>query len=149
MNIIPQPFSRRARERARRTALQALYEIGMTEKSVVEIFNAYAGNNSLKKADREYFRVLLEGICKHQAELNSSLQPLLDRPLKEIDPVEHAVLSIGLYELLYQPDIPSRAVINESVELAKMFGAEASHKYINGILDKAAHRIRSDEFSSS
>jgi transcription antitermination protein NusB len=147
MSIIPPAFSRRARERARRTALQALYEIGMTKKSAAEIISAYARDNSLKRADRQYFHLLLEGVCKHQEELDSSLQPFLDRPLKEIDPVEHAALSIGLYELLYQPDIPSRAVINEAVELTKMFGAEASHKYINNILDQAAHQIRASEFT--
>lgn len=147
MSLLPQPFSRRARERARRTVLQALYEVRMTGKTPAEILNAYASAEPLKKADQEYFRQLVQGIMREQASLDAMLQPMLDRALKDLDPVEHAVLSIGLYELLHQPDMPSRAVINEAVELAKMFGAEESHKYINGILDKASRRIRSEEFN--
>ena len=74
---------------------------------------------------------------------------MLDRKLEDLDPVERAILHIGLYELLTYPDIPWRVVINESVELAKMFGAEQSHKYINGVLDKAAHQIRAAEISNA
>lgn len=147
MSLIPQVFSRRARERSRRTALQALYEAGMTGKSVAEILNRYADDAALKKADREYFRLLVKGTCEQRAEIEAIIQPLLERPLKEVDPVEQAILFIGVYELLHQPDMPVRAVINEAIELAKMFGAEESHKYINGVLDKAAHSVRSDEFA--
>lgn len=147
MSILPRPFSRRARERARRTALQALYEVAMTGKTPAEILNAYAATESLKKADQDYFRILVEGVINEQASLNEVLKPLLDRSLEQLDTVEHAALSIGVYELLHQPDMPSRAVINEAVELAKMFGGEDSHRYINGIMDKAARRIRPDEFN--
>ncbi len=146
MNLIPQPFSRRARERARRTALQALYEVRMSDKSIAEILNSYVDSDSLKRADRPYFRKLVKGACEQRQELNEQIAPLLDRPLKELDPVEHAVLHIGIYEMLYEPDMPSRAIINEAVELAKMFGAEESHKYINSVLDKAARRIREADF---
>lgn len=148
MSILPQPFSRRARERARRTALQALYEVCLSEKSLAEILNRYVDDPALKKADKEYFRKLVSGACERRQELNEQLAPLLDRPLKELDPVEQAILHIGLYELMYEPEIPLRAVINESIELAKMFGASESHKYVNSILDKAARRIRSAEFKA-
>lgn len=149
MNIIPQPFSRRARERARRTALQALYEASMSGKSVAEILNRYVDDATLKKADKAYFRKLVKGACEQRQQLNEQITPLLDRPLKELGPVELAVLQIGVYELLNEPDMPSRAVINEGVELAKMFGAQESHKYINSILDKAARTIRKSEFRSA
>jgi N utilization substance protein B len=81
-----------------------------------------------------------------QAEqLESELQPFLDRPPAELDPVERAVLTLGQYELMHHPEIPYRVVINEAVELAKMFGAEQSHKYVNGVLDKLARKYREVE----
>jgi len=149
MSILPQPFSRRARERARRTALQALYEVCMSEKTVAEILNRYADDPALKRADKKYFRKLIEGTCKHWQELDEQIAPLLDRPLRELDPIEAAILHIGLFELIYEPDMPSRVVINEAVEIAKMFGATESHKYINSILDKAARHIRKAEFGDT
>ena len=84
---------------------------------------------------------------KHSEELDQVLEPILDRPLKEIGPVENAIMHLGMYELIYHPELPWRIVLNESIELAKMFGAEQSHKYINGVLDKAAHQIRAQEIS--
>lgn len=149
MSFLPQPFSRRARVRARRTALQALYEARMSEKSVAEILNRYADDPSLKRADLDYFQKLVKGICEQGQELDRRIASLLDRPLQDIDPIEHVVLHIGAYELLHEPDMPSRAVINEAVELAKMFGAEESYKYVNSVLDKAARHIRAAEFKSS
>lgn len=149
MSILPQPFSRRARERARRTALQALYEVCMSQKSVAEILNRYADDPALKRADKDYFRRLVEGICESRQELDVQIAPLLDRPLRELDPVEAAILNIGVFELMYEPDMPSRAVINEAVEVARMFGAADSHKYINSILDKAARHIRKAEFGDT
>lgn len=149
MSLIPIPFSRRARERARRTALQALYEVRMSDKSVAEILNRYVDDPSLKRADKNYFRKLVKGACERREELDEQLRPLLDRPLKEVDPVEQAVLHIAIFELLDEPDMPARAIINEAVELAKMFGAEESHKYINSIMDRAARTIRGREFQSN
>ncbi|MCS3902307.1 N utilization substance protein B [Methylohalomonas lacus] len=146
MSLIPAPFSRRARERARRTALQALYEVRLSAKSVAEILNRYVDDPALKRADKNYFRTLVKGACEQHSELDEQIEPLLDRPLKEIDPVEQAILHIAVYELLYETDMPPRAIINEAVELAKMFGAEESHKYINSVLDKAARRIRFEQF---
>lgn len=146
MSILPRPFSRRARERARRTALQALYEVCLSEKTVAEILNRYADEPALKRADMDYFRKLVSGVCDQHRTLDEQIAPLLDRPLRELDPVEQAILHIGIFELMHEPDMPSRAVINESVELAKMFGASESHKYINSILDRAARQIRTTEF---
>jgi transcription antitermination protein NusB len=84
-------------------------------------------------------------MAKHAGDIEELLQPLLDRPLTEIDRVERAILHLGIYELAYQLELPWRVVVNESIELAKMFGAEESHKYINGVLDKAAQRLRVNE----
>ena len=88
------------------------------------------------------------GITRCCDEVDEKLGSMLDRPLKDLDPVELAVLQIGYYELVYHPELPWRVVINESVELAKMFGAEQSHKYVNGVLDKLAHTVRAKEITN-
>lgn len=143
-------FSKSARVRARRSVVQALYQWGMSEKSMAEIIREFEKDRSeLNKADVEYFREILKGIEKHLTELDRQLLPWLDRPLEKIDPVENAILHLGMYELLYHLELPWRVVLNESIELAKMFGAEQSHKYVNGILDKAAHQIRTVELANT
>jgi N utilization substance protein B len=139
-----------ARVRARRSIVQALYQWGMSEKSMIDIIREFESERSeLTKADVEYFREILKGVEEHLDELDGQLKPLLDRPIEGLDPVENAILHLGIYELLYHPELPWRVVVNESIELAKMFGAEQSHKYINGIMDKAAHQIRAAELSNT
>jgi N utilization substance protein B len=142
--------SKTARVRARRSVVQALYQWGMADKSMSEIIREFENDRrELNKADIEYFREILVGIEKNIEELDEQLTPLLDRPLAKLDPVENAILHLGLYELLYHLELPCRVVLNESIELAKMFGADQSHKYVNGILDKAAHQIRAAEFTKT
>jgi transcription antitermination protein NusB len=142
--------SKTARVRARRSVVQALYQWGMADKSMSEIIREFENDRSeLNKADIEYFREILVGIGENVDSLDEHLTPLLDRPMSELDPVENAILHLGLYELLYQLELPCKVVLNESIELAKMFGAEQSHKYVNGILDKAAHKIRATEFAKT
>ena len=142
------PFSKHARIRARRSAVQALYQWEMTHDPVTEVIAEFICDRSeLKKADVAYFKVMLEGATGKVAEIDTGLTPLLDRPLYELDPVERSILRIGMYELLFHAEVPWRVVVNESVELAKMFGAEQSYKFINGVLDKAAHSIRAGEIS--
>jgi len=132
-----------ARIRSRRSAIQAYYQWLMTQQPITEIITEFEQDRKeLKKADHGYFCEILKGMVIKSQELDKVLENFLDRPLSEIDPVEHAVLQLGMYELTYHPELPWRVVLNESVELAKMFGADQSHKYINGILDKAAHQIR-------
>lgn len=99
----------------------------------------------LKKADKAYFREVLSGMAEVVSEIDEILQSLIDRSLKEIDPVERSILHLGIYELKYRQELPWRVVLNESIELAKMFGAEESHKYVNGVLDKAAQQLRPHE----
>jgi len=139
-------FSKHARIRARRSAVQALYQWQMTQMPMADVISEFENERSeLKKADKDYFRDLLHGTTEQTEKLNEYLAPLLDRPAKDLDPVERAVLHIGVYELLFHPELPWRVVVNESVELAKMFGADQSHRYVNGVLDKAARKIRADE----
>ena len=139
-------FSRHARIRARRSAVQALYQWTMSDMPIQDVINEFVSERSeLKKADTDYFKEILCGTAKEVENLNKQLAPLLDRAIDDLDPVEKAILHIGLYELTFHPELPYRVVLNEAVDLAKMFGAEQSHKYINGVLDKAAQKIRTAE----
>jgi len=139
-----------SRVRARRTAVQAYYQWMMTKQSMSSVIKEFeTERKEHKKVDKAYFKEILKGMATHSEELDRILTPLLDRPLKEIGPVEQAIMQLGLYELSYHPELPWRVVLNESIELAKMFGAEQSHKYINGVLDKAAHQIRSVEIANA
>ena len=142
-------YSLQAKVRARRTAIQAYYQWLINNQPISEIIKEFESDRSeLKKADREYFYDLLEGMNKNSDQLDSELQPLLDRPLKDISPVENAILKLGMYELMYHPELPWKVIVNEAIELAKMFGADQSHKYINGVLEKAARNIRAIETAS-
>ncbi|HEY5702045.1 MAG TPA: transcription antitermination factor NusB [Gammaproteobacteria bacterium] len=142
--------SKQRRIRARRSAVQALYQWEMNNSDVEEIISEFLNERSeIKKADAEYFCELVTGTLANMANLINELKPYLDRPIDSLDPVERAVLLVGLYELIYRPELPWRVVVNESVELAKMFGAEQSHKFINGVMDKVAHKIRSVEISNA
>ncbi len=141
--------SSHARIRSRRNAVQAYYQWLLNRQPIADVIEEFEQDRSeLRKADKDYFRELLLGMEKHSEELDKALEPILDRPLKEIEPVENAIMHLGMYELIYHPELPWRVILNESIELAKMFGAEQSHKYINGVLDKAAHKIRAKEISS-
>ena len=140
----------RPRVRARRSAVQALYQWFLTGEPMSGIISEFEQERKeLKKADGEYFREILSGISTNSGEIRDALVPFLDRPLKELDPVTRAVLHLGMYELMHQPALPLRVVLNEAVELARMFGAEDSYKYINGVLDQAAQRLRPEAASDS
>lgn len=99
----------------------------------------------MEKADREYFRELVEGVWAARASLDSRLAGLMDRKPELLDPIEHAVLLIGLYELTARPEVPFRVAINEAVGLAKRFGATDGHKFVNAVLDRAARELRPNE----
>lgn len=143
-------ISKRARIKARRNTVQALYQCFMTEKDVSDIIAEFESDeHTLAKTDVDYFKLLLRGTIKCSEELDAQIEKLLDRPVDELDAVERAILHIGCYELKYHIEIPWRVVVNESIELAKLFGAEESHKYINGILDKVAKELRPNEINNS
>ena len=138
----------RARIKARRNTVQALYQWFMTGKDVSDVIAEFESDeHKLAKTDIEYFKLLLRGTIKHNDELDQRIADLLDRPVDELDAIERAILHIGCFELEHRLEIPWRVVVNESVELAKMFGAEESHKYINGVLDKIAKELRSAEIN--
>ncbi|HEY0974339.1 MAG TPA: transcription antitermination factor NusB [Solimonas sp.] len=138
------PQSRRGL--ARRLTMQALYQWLVNESSPEALLGQFREQEEgLGRADPAYFEELLKGCVEHAAELTTALTPHLDRPLKQLDPVEHAVLLLGAYELQHRPDVPWKVVVNESVNLAKTFGAEEGYKFINGVLDKLAHVARAAE----
>ena len=149
---------RRARARARELALLALYQWQMTGQDLGAIEAQHldfdpdepqpeAGEDEHyphyphEQLDRAYFRALLHGVPARLNGLDELLEPLLDRPLRTLDPLEKALLRLGAWELSERIDTPWRVVINESVNLAKRFGAEQSHRYINGVLDKLARGL--------
>lgn len=127
--------------------MQGLYEWQMAGNAPQDILANYRQQHDLKNIDQEYFKVLLLGVPAQQQEIDSVLAPHVSRPLLEVDPIELAILRLATYELSSRLDIPYRVVINEAVELAKTFGAEGGHKFVNGILDKVAARIRAAEVS--
>lgn len=135
----------KARSRARRLAMQGLYEWQMSDNAPREILEIYRAEHDLKNADIDYFQLLLLEVPAHVEEVDQAITPHLSRPIKEVDPIELAIVRLATYELLYRPDIPYRVIINEAVELAKTFGAEAGHKFVNGILDKVAAATRTAE----
>jgi N utilization substance protein B len=126
-------------------AMQGLYEWQVSGNDPRDVYHTYLKEHDLKKIDQAYFKELLLGVPAKLKELDAALSVHLSRPLEEIDPVELAILRLACFELLFRLDIPYRVVINESIELAKTFGAEAGHKFINGILDKVAMDVRSME----
>ncbi len=141
----PKPSARR---KARQLALQALYQWQMTKDPVNSIEAQFRSDNDLSKVDDGYFSAILHGVPRQLSHLDEAMTPLLDRALERLDPVELAALRIGCYELINHRDVPYRVVINEAIELVKKFGAQDSHRYINGILDKLALRLRADEVRS-
>jgi len=134
-----------ARSRARRRAAQALYAWQVGGNPMREVIEEFRHEQDMEIADLDYFEDLLRGVEKHCAELDAGLVPWLDRDMAQVDPIERAVLRLAAYELRHRPDVPYRVVLNEAVEVAKRFGAEHGHTYVNGVLDKAAREWRAAE----
>lgn len=135
----------RARSQARKLAMQALYQWQMTGQSAAEITRQFAEDEQVAGAEDEYFRELVNAVVASHEELDLLLAKHVDRPLTQLDPVEHAILLMGLYELERRLEVPYRVVINEAVELARRFGATDGHKYVNAVLDRAARDLRQAE----
>ena len=130
------------RRRARRRALQALYQWRLTGQDAGEILAQFREEQDFSNVDTELFATLVRKVSRDQAVLDEKIEPFLDRPLVQLDVIEHVILSIGTYELLYSIEVPHQVVIDEAINLAKMFGAEQGHSFINGVLDKAAKQLR-------
>ena len=122
--------------------MQALYQWDLTEQDPADILKHFIRQHDLGDADQPYFHTLVRGIPLYRQEIQDHLIPFLDRDWDDVDPVERAILRVGAYELEYQPDVPTNVVIDEAVELAKVFGSDHSYKYVNGVLDKVAGQLR-------
>ncbi|NRR31345.1 transcription antitermination factor NusB [Oxalobacteraceae bacterium] len=140
--------NRTPRHRAREFALQGLYQWLLNNEDATTVVNNIRSAHGFDKADGDHFTVLLYGTIKDSVALRESFAPLVDRGINELSPIEHAILLIGAFELKNNLEIPYRVVINEAVELSKSFGGIDGHKYVNGVLDKLAARLRADEVAA-
>lgn len=131
-----------SRHAARQAAVQALYQWDLTEQEPAEIEAHFIQQHDLEGADRGYFHILIFEVPLYRQEIQANLQSCLDREFDSIDPVERVILRIGAYELEYQHDVPTKVIINEAVELAKTFGADHGYRFVNGVLDRLAERLR-------
>ncbi len=137
------------RRKARHYGMQALYQWHMAGASLSDIEAEFREDYDFSHVDLAYFQALLHEIPACVDELDAALEPLLDRKLDELDPIERTLLRMGMFELTRRIDVPYKVVINEEVALAKKFGATDSHKYINGVLDRAARELRKVEIDAA
>ena len=134
-----------ARSVARKLAMQALYRLQLNEAPWQDLLSEFAAEEDMARADREYFDEIVRAVVESRAALDEQLKDWADRAPAELDPVEHAVLLIGVHELAHRPDVPWRVVVNEAVSLTRRFGATDAHKYVNAVLDRAARALRPHE----
>jgi N utilization substance protein B len=137
------------RKRARRRALQAIYQWQMTGQDASDILQQFRAVQDMSGVDEKHFEQLLRGISREQEKLDGEIEPFLDRPFKQVDIMEQVVLRIGAFEMLHCPEMPFRVVVDECVDLAHRFGSEQGHAYINAVLDKAARKWRPGEMSDA
>ena len=130
------------RRRARECAVQALYSWAVSQNSPEIVELNFMTEQDMKGVDTPYFRKLFRQTVENVEAVERTIQGYLDRGLAELDPIEKAILRLAVYELQFEADVPYKVVINEAIEVAKVFGADESHKYINGVLDKIAPVVR-------
>ena len=134
-----------SRHKARRFAMQGVYEWQMSGNDPYEIEARYRVENAMHKVDLAYFHELLQQTTRRALELDAVYDSYLDRKIDQLNPVERSILRIGCYELVHHIEIPFPIVLDEAIELAKEFGATDSYKYINSILDEVAKKVRQVE----
>ena len=137
-----------ARRHARQYALQAMYQWQISSAPIDEIELDFLVHHIKQKTDVDYFKELIHGIPKSCDTLDHHMIPFLSRPIDELDPIELAILRLGIYELVNRLDVPYRVVINEALELTKKFGSVEGYKFVNGILDQTARTLRTDEIKA-
>ena len=135
-----------SRRKSRELVLKAVYRGMINASELKQVFLDMKEDPEYTKADEAYFKLLLEGVSQKIEELDGQISMYIDRGMSELSPVEHAILRISSFELMFDPSIPYRVAINEGVELAKLYGGVDGHKYINGVLDKVAATARPQEF---
>lgn len=137
------------RRKARHYGMQALYQWLMAGAALNVIEAEFRADYDFSHVDLEYFQALLHGVPACVDELDATFEPMLDRKIDDLDPIERTLLRMGTFELKERLDVPYKVVINEEVALAKKFGATDSHKYVNGVLDKAARQLRKVEIDAA
>lgn len=130
------------KRRARKLALQALYQWLMSGTELHEIELQFRMINNMEKVDSEYFCRLLHGVAEQVKELEDRMTPFIDRDIAGLNPIELTVLRIGAFELLYSPEVPYKVVLDESISLTKEFGSQDGYKYVNGVLNNLAQEVR-------
>lgn len=143
------PSRTEMKREARSFALQALYQWHMAGSTLSDIEAEFRAGNDMSRTDMKLFSGLLHGVPSQSTELDQAFSPYLDRKLEDLDPIELTVLRMGSYELASMIDVPYKVAINEAVNLAKIFGATESHKYVNGVLDRVARDLRAAEVGSA
>lgn len=132
------------RRKARELAVQAVYSWQLSQNAVADVELHFITENAKRRFDTAYFQLLFRGVITSLSEIDSAISPHVDRPFAEVDHVEKAVMRVAIFELTHCQDVPYKVVINEAIELAKAFAADDSHKFVNGVLDKAVKLIRSE-----
>lgn len=138
-----------ARRRSREFAVQGLYQWQINAADPTLIAADLMQAKGFAEADEKHFRAMLHGVIADVEALRTQIGECIDRPIRELSPVEHAILLLGTFELKHHLEIPYRVVINEAVELAKTFGGTDGFKYVNGVLDKLAPQLRAIETGES
>ena len=137
------------RHNARKAAVQAMYQWDLTQQDADQIEPQFEQIHDMQNIDRKYLREIMREIPKREAELEQSISKHIGRDFSKLDPVERAILRIGAYELTYREDVPTKGVLNEMIELAKVFGSDHSYKFVNGVMDKLAKDLRKKNSVSS
>lgn len=137
------------RTQARRAAVQALYQALVNDEAPQKDALDFVTAEYANKIDRKYFTTLITGTTEHREAIDAALSEAVDRDLSAVDPVEISVLRLAVFEFMHLPEIPYRVVLNEAVELAKSFGGEQGHKYVNGVLDRIGSKLRPHEYQAA
>ena len=137
------------RRKSRELAMKAVYRGMLNQTEMNVVYRDMVDDPDYAKADEAYFRQLLDAVGQNVNTIDEKMSGFIDRDVKELSPIEHAILRISSCELMYDMSIPYRVVINEGVELAKIYGGTDGHKYINGVLDKLAADVRAEEVKNN
>lgn len=137
------------RSHSRAAAVQALYQALVNNQALEKATLDFVTAENSDKMDTQYFNGLVEGVSKQLDALDTELAYAIDRDLTKTDPVESSVLRLAVFEFIHRPEVPYRVVLNEAVELAKSFGGEKGHQYVNGVLDKMGSKLRAAEYKAS
>lgn len=140
--------SKSARRRAREFALQGIYQALLSGNGIALIEDQVQQSPGFEKADRALFITLLRGTLNDTAALEAAFAPFIGRTVAELSPIERAVLLLATHELERHIEVPYKVVINEAIELAKAYGGTDGHRFVNGVMDKVAAKLRPVEVAA-